>query len=84
MLFAILLLAHASPQGVDVECRAAPAEALVGQRYRRHVPSRAKALSGASKVRVLWPGQMTTMEYRGDRLNIRVDHRRLITAVSCG
>ena len=80
MLMMVLALVQAQPN----ECRAQPAEVLVGERYRRHVPTRARKLAGASKLRVLWPGQMTTMDYRADRLNIRVDHRRLITAVSCG
>ncbi|MDB5695662.1 MAG: hypothetical protein JWN21_1205 [Sphingomonas bacterium] len=65
-------------------CSAAPAEVLVGERYRRGVPSRAKRLSGARTVRVMWPGQLVTMDFREDRLNLRVDRRRLITAVRCG
>ena len=77
-----LLMAAQEPDAV--ECRAAPAEVLVGERYRRHVPTRAKQLSGARTVRVMWPGQMMTTDYRPERLNIRVDHRRLITAVTCG
>ncbi len=84
MLIVLALLAQ-QPMSPDApECRAGPAETLVGERYRRHVPTRAKKLSGARTVRVMWPGQMMTMDYRVDRLNLRVDHKRLITAVSCG
>ena len=65
-------------------CAAEPAEVLVGEHYRRHVPTRAKQLSGARVVRVVMPGEMVTDDFREDRLTIRVDHRRLITAVRCG
>lgn len=80
----MLMLAMALIQADPVECRAGPAEMLVGERYRRGAPSRARKLSGAKTVRVLWPGTMMTMDYRVDRLNMRVDHRRRITDVSCG
>ncbi|WP_419808215.1 I78 family peptidase inhibitor [Sphingomonas sp.] len=83
MMFTLLLLA-AVPQEPAAVCAARPAEVLVGERYRRHVPSRAKRLSGARTVRVVHPGEMTTMDFREDRLTIRVDHRRVITAVRCG
>lgn len=81
-----LLLMIAAPQDAPEPgvCAAGPAEVLVGERYRRHVPTRAKQLSGARRVRVIMPGEMVTEEFREDRINLRVDHRRLITAVRCG
>ena len=82
MLMLLALLAQDA--GGVAECRARPAEALVGEHYRRHVPTRAKKLSGARSVRVMWPGEMATMDFRPDRLNLRVNYRRVITAVSCG
>lgn len=84
MLMAVLLLAQVPAQDEVAPCDAAPAEVLVGERYRRHVPTRARKLSGARTVRVAWPGQMMTDDFREDRLTIRVDHRRTITDVSCG
>lgn len=84
MWMVLALVAQQPGDAATVECRAGGAEVLVGERFRRHVPTRAKRLSGATKVRVLWPGAMMTMDYRIDRVNLRVDHRRLITAVSCG
>lgn len=89
-----LLLMIAVPQAADGQgpdsqapdrvCAAGPAEVLVGERYRRHVPTRAKRLSGARTVRVLTPGDIATEDFREDRLTLRVDHRRVITAVRCG
>lgn len=81
----ILIAAAALAQAESAaECRSGPAEALVGERYRRGVPSEAKRLSGARAVRVVWPGEATTLEFRPDRLTVRVDRRRRITAVRCG
>ena len=42
------------------------------------------AASGAKVVRVLRPGMMVTMEYRGDRLNLRIDGQGKILSVTCG
>ena len=83
MMLAMLLMVAAQVTEPGV-CAAGPAEVLVGERYRRRVPTRARRLSGARTVRVVHPGEMTTMDFREDRLNIRVDHRRIITAVRCG
>jgi hypothetical protein len=83
-MLTLIALAALAQAETAAECRSAPAEALVGERYRRGVPSEAKRLSGARAVRVVWPGEVTTMEFRPDRLTLRVDHRRRITAVRCG
>ena len=79
-----LLLLAATPQEEPGICAAGPAEVLVGERYRRGVPTQAKRLSGARTVRVMWPRQIVTMDFREDRVNLRVDRRRRITAVRCG
>ena len=63
---------------------AAPAEVLIGERYRRHVPTRAKKLSGASVVRVIFPGQAITEDFRPERVDLRVDYQRRISDVRCG
>ena len=83
MLLLVAMLAQ--EPAVDVmRCRVRPAEALVGEQYRRGVPTRAKRLAGARTVRVIWPGQPVTADYRIDRVSIVVDRRRTITAVRCG
>lgn len=80
-----LVLAMMAQQPAEVmECSAEPAEVLVGEHYRRHVPTRAKRLSGSTKVRVIFPGQVMTQDFRSDRINLLVDHRRTITDVRCG
>lgn len=80
-----LMLVLAVPQAADAGvCAAGPAAVLEGERYRRHVSSRAKRLSGARVVRVVMPGEVMTQDFREDRLTIRVDHRRRVTSVRCG
>ncbi|MES2290543.1 MAG: I78 family peptidase inhibitor [Pseudomonadota bacterium] len=40
--------------------------------------------SGAKTIRWLAPGTAATMDYRQDRLNVRVDGRNFITGLDCG
>ena len=85
MLTVLMLLAaqDVTPREPGV-CAATPVEMLVGERFRRGVPTRAKRLSGARVVRVVMPGEVVTQDFRDDRLTMRVDHRRVITSVRCG
>ena len=82
-LLMMLVAQDVTPREPGV-CAAAPAEVLVGERYRRGVATRARRLSGARIVRTVMPGEMVTMDFREDRLTVRVDYRRRITAVRCG
>lgn len=67
-----------------VECNAAAVQGLVGRQESSELAAEAQRLSGARAVRVLRPGQMITMEYRADRLNIRIDTRQKVLAMTCG
>jgi Peptidase inhibitor I78 family len=68
----------------DNPCRAEAAQRFVGQQSDRATVQAAVAASGAKTVRVIKPDMMVTMDYRGDRLNIRVDASDKIIEVSCG
>lgn len=65
-------------------CDAKAAQSLVGRTADAAVAEQARAAAGARAVRVLRPGQMVTMEYRADRLNIDVDAQGVITGIRCG
>jgi hypothetical protein len=65
-------------------CDANQAQALVGRPGTREIAVEAQRLSGAGAVRWLQPGQLVTMEYRADRLNIEVDAQNRIVAIRCG
>lgn len=66
------------------ECDAAAAAGLVGAQGSPRLAREAQRMSRAAMVRVLRPGQMVTMEYRADRLNIRVDGQGKVLAITCG
>lgn len=65
-------------------CDADRAQAFVGRMADADTQQAAMAASGAKVVRVLRPGMMVTMEYRGDRLNLRIDGQGKILSVTCG
>jgi hypothetical protein len=65
-------------------CRADVAQRFVGEQADRETVRAAVAASGAKSVRVIEPDMMVTMDYRGDRLNIRVDASGRIVTVTCG
>jgi hypothetical protein len=66
------------------QCDAEKARALVGQPASTELAAEAQRLSGAGTVRWLRPGQIITMEYRADRLNIVLDSENRVTEIRCG
>lgn len=68
----------------DYRCDAEPAQTLVGKRIDDNIEAQARKLSGSKVVRTLRPGQVITMEYNPERVNVRVDDQDLITTVGCG
>ena len=71
----------ADPMG---PCKADSLQALVGQEANETLVAQATADSGATSVRVLGPDDVATMDFRGDRLTITTDARRMIQTLSCG
>ncbi|MCC5086809.1 I78 family peptidase inhibitor [Xanthomonas campestris pv. campestris] len=65
-------------------CDATQVQSLVGQPLTETASEQARNDAGAKAVRVLKPGQMTTMEFNGERLNLEVDAKNVITSVRCG
>lgn len=66
------------------ECDASQLQSLVGQPLTDALSAQAKEDAKAAEVRVLEPGQMVTMEFKGDRLNLEIDAKRVVTSVRCG
>lgn len=66
------------------ECNAAPAQFAVGQAVSAQLENEARIRSGSRTVRVLRPGQMVTMEFSGQRLNLDVDAAGRVQRVRCG
>ena len=89
LLAAALMLTACTPPPESTpppsrECNAAAAQGLIGRQGGPALTQEAQRLSGAAAVRFLRPGQMVTMEFRADRLNIRVDTQGKVLAITCG
>lgn len=73
--------ATAPPVG---SCDASQVQGLVGQTWSETMLEQAKADAGASDARVLKPNQPVTMEFIGERLNIEIDDKGVVSGVRCG
>lgn len=69
------------PGGV---CNAEGARSAIGHAPTPDVVERARVDSGSAAVRVIRPGDVVTMDFRGDRLNLDVNDRGAITGARCG
>ncbi|MCM2251256.1 MAG: I78 family peptidase inhibitor [Ramlibacter sp.] len=65
-------------------CNADRARFAAGQLLTADLEREARLRSGAATVRVIRPGQMVTLEYNEQRLNIEVDAAGRVTRVRCG
>lgn len=70
--------------GSPGECRAEPAQQYVGRKADTQIVEAAKSASTSQQVRVIGPDDAVTLDYRPDRLNLRVDADRTIVAITCG
>jgi len=73
-----------APPAEPGTCNAAAAQGLVGRQGSPALAQQAQRLAGAGTVRFLRPGQIVTMEYRADRLNIHVDANNRVERIICG
>jgi hypothetical protein len=65
-------------------CDASGAQNLVGQQATQGLGARALELTGARTIRWIRPGDVVTMDYREDRLNIHLDGRGRVERLTCG
>lgn len=70
--------------GTRAMCDAQPVQNLVGQKFTSGVNDQARNGAGARVVRVLKPGEVMTMEYNQERLNVILDEQGAIAALRCG
>lgn len=66
------------------QCRAEGAQWAIGRAATPDVVERIRVETNSRIARVLRPGQMVTMEFNGERVNITVNERDAITAITCG
>jgi hypothetical protein len=72
------------PEAGAGRCNAARVQNFVGALGTTALGRIAVSRTKARSVRWLAPGSAATMDYRMDRLNIRVDERNFITSLDCG
>ncbi|MGM8851422.1 hypothetical protein BTW08_09160 [Salinicola sp. MH3R3-1] len=65
-------------------CGAQKVGSLVGEILTDELQARIGERSRAENIRVVEPGKNYTMDYRSERLNIKVDQQRKITDIACG
>ena len=65
-------------------CDAEAGRASIGEEATPEVVERIRQQTGSRVVRVLKPGMAITMEFNGERVDIRVDAQNLILGVTCG
>ncbi len=66
------------------KCDAQPVQGYVGSFAGGPTVEKIVAESGSRNARVIKPGQMVTMDYREDRVNVRVDDENRILSIRCG
>ena len=72
------------PPPAGTACNAQGAQFAVGKTPGGSVVEEARQRSGSYMARVLRPGQMVTMEFNAQRLNLDLNAAGVITGVRCG
>ncbi|QNN65957.1 peptidase inhibitor I78 [Sphingomonas rhizophila] len=74
----------AIPPALDGSCSNDALGAFVGQKATQDLGTQMLAASGARTLRWVPHGAMVTMEYRADRLTVRLDPANKVLSASCG
>ena len=87
--FGLILLAMAGactslPDESRGACNAADLDNLIGREATTELGAEAMRRSGAIRLRWIQPGDVVTMDYREDRLNIHLDARNRVERLICG
>ena len=72
------------PARLAGRCDAGPAQQYLGRFGSPEIAGEARDVAGATRVRWLWPGTVTTMEYDPGRIDIVLTQQRIIHAIRCG
>jgi hypothetical protein len=83
-----------TPRGLDAypehgvtagkTCRAPDPARFVGRAATAALGTEARDAAGAASVRWIRHDSQVTMDYRTDRLNVRLDARNMVVGLSCG
>ena len=94
LLMPVLLLTTAScqyarpetagPPPQSTACGAEKVQHYVGKKRSTAISESVAALSGAKSIRWIEPGMAVTMDFREDRLNVKLDEKGVILSFTCG
>jgi hypothetical protein len=73
-----------SPPPPAGECNSDAAGALVGREASADLGAEALRLSGARRLRWIRPGDVVTMDYSPQRLNVHLDAAGKVESLACG
>jgi hypothetical protein len=76
--------AQGQPPAAAAKCNAPQAQFAVGQAATPQLAEEARRRSGSSAVRVIKPGDMVTLEFSEQRLNLEVDAANRVLKARCG
>ncbi|SDO51075.1 Peptidase inhibitor I78 family protein [Halomonas shengliensis] len=65
-------------------CGAERVQDRIGRAYDAALGEAIRAESGAVSMRVVRPGEAVTLDYRPERLNVRLDEDDVIAEIACG
>jgi hypothetical protein len=66
------------------QCVAAPASWAIGRAATAETVERIRLDTRSAVARVIHPDEVVTMEYRSDRVNVKVNERNAIVGITCG
>jgi peptidase inhibitor I78 family protein len=73
-----------TPPAAAAACDDSQAQWAIGKKVAQADVEQARKDSGAESARTLKPGQVVTMEFNANRLNLDLDEAGVVTAIRCG
>ncbi|MDQ2701644.1 MAG: I78 family peptidase inhibitor [Pseudomonadota bacterium] len=73
-----------APPSLEMQCVAEAGSWAIGKGVDDDIVERVRVDTRSKSVRVIRPGQAVTMDYRVDRVNIKLNERDAIVGISCG
>ncbi|MGM0537149.1 MAG: I78 family peptidase inhibitor [Pseudomonadota bacterium] len=74
------------PPRIEAEdaCGAERVQEYLGRQYSEALEASIRTESEAAAMRVIRPGEAVTLDFRADRLNVRLDDEDRISEIDCG
>jgi hypothetical protein len=76
--------APSAPDPLAGPCNAAPLAPMIGRAWSESLRAEVLRISGARALRAIGPGDIVSMDFRSDRLNVHHDGDRRIERFQCG